>query len=414
VQKVYQPVGFDGSQITNGKLSLTNRFHMLDLSHCGLHYEIRRDGQLAEQGQLPGIVVAPGETQEIDVSSMAPKAQSFADRKYEVMVTFKLRLASDQPWAKAGHVVAWEQFAWPYQAPAEPEWPLGAVDAAESDEGIVVRGDDFSVVVSSRNGLPSSIISEGNELLVQPMRWNFWRALTDNDKGWKVDQKMGAWREAGQQAKVESMQLTRDDENRLMIAAVVAIAKPKARINVRHTVSAGGIVKTEVRFEVLPQRWKPDLPRLGIQLAMPRSYGNVSWYGRGPHENYWDRKTSAPIGRYESTVDQWVTPYVRPQENGNRCDVRSIRFTNKEGHGLQVNASGSSPLSVSAWPYSMDDLSTHRHNFELPKRDFITVNLDHLQMGVGGDNSWGLPVNAPYRIKSDRAYIWSFLLFPLR
>ena len=113
------------------------------------------------------------------------------------------------------------------------------------------------------------------------------------------------------------------------------------------------------------------------------------------------------------TVTDWVTPYVRPQENGNRCDVRWLSLTNDAGAGLRVDGSPGNPLSVSAWPYSMQDLATAAHDYELPERDFITVNLDHLQMGVGGDNSWGLPVNEPYRIKPDKVYQWSFVLTPV-
>jgi beta-galactosidase len=244
------------------------------------------------------------------------------------------------------------------------------------------------------------------------MRWNFWRALTDNDEGWKVEKKLGAWREAGKNAVVESLQLATGQDGRPSIDAVVSIPNPKARIKVHHTIAAGGFLRTETEFEVLAKRWRPDIPRLGIQFAIPRSLSNVAWYGRGPHENYWDRRTSAPIGIYEATVSQWVTPYVRPQENGNRCDVRWLRLTDDSGFGLQASASSQSPLSVSVWPYSMDDLETATHDFDLPQRDSITVNLDHLQMGVGGDNSWGLPVNEPYRIKADRIYRWTFVLSP--
>ncbi len=415
VQKVYQPVGFDGTRITEGRLSLTNRHHMLDLSHYQLlHYEIHGDGQLAEQGELPNVSLAPGETKEVDVSSVTSAAKRLASEdRQEVMITFSFRLASDEPWAATGHVVAWHQVAWPHEAALEPELPSGKVRAAQADDGILVSGDECSILISSSTGLPASIVVQGRELLVEPMRWNFWRAMTDNDEGWKVDQKMGAWRKAGQAASTESIRVIDDEEQRQVIEAVVTIPAPHARINVRHTVAANGTLKTDVRFQALAPGRTPDLPRLGIQLAVPGSCRKVAWYGRGPHENYWDRNTSAAIARYESTVDQWVTPYVRPQENGNRGDVRWLRLTDEKGRGFQVNASADAPLSVSAWPYSMEDLTAIQHDFELPRRDFVTVNLDHLQMGVGGDNSWGLPVNDSYRIKADRVYSWSFVLVPL-
>lgn len=414
VQKVYQPVQFDGAGITDGSLVLTNRYLALDLSECRLHYEICCEGEVVEAGALPSLVVAPGETEEIDVSIVTASARRAARANQEVMITFELKLIEDTAWAKAGHVVAWEQIPWPYEDSTDPPLPAGGVTAERTEDGITARGQRFSIRISSRTGLPDSLVMDGQELLVQPMRWNFWRALTDNDEGWKVDEKFKAWRNAGNTVVLKSIRLKTDDDSRPVIDAVVTIPNPKARITVQHTVAAGGLLRTEMSFEVLAERWKPDLPRLGIQFAIPRSHGNVAWYGRGPHENYWDRRTSAPIGRYESTVSRWVTPYVRPQENGNRCDVRWLRITNERGTGLLVNARCDSPLSVSAWPYSMDDLATAKHNFELPERDFITVNLDHLQMGVGGDNSWGLPVNEPYRIKADRVYRWGFTLSPAR
>ena len=144
--------------------------------------------------------------------------------------------------------------------------------------------------------------------------------------------------------------------------------------------------------------------------SLPKALDHVAWYGRGPHENYWDRRTSASIGLYESTASEWVTHYVRPQENANRCEVRWLSLVDKRGTGLRVEAPHHNPLSMSVWPYSQDDLASANHDFELPVRDFLTVNLDHLQMGVGGDNSWGLPVNKPYRILPDTTRIWTLRL----
>jgi beta-galactosidase len=200
----------------------------------------------------------------------------------------------------------------------------------------------------------------------------------------------------------------------VQVQGVFTIPTRNARIEVRHTLAAGGSLNTDVSFEVAGVNEGPDLPRLGMQFAVPRALDTVRWYGRGPHENYWDRRTSAPVGRYESTVTDWITPYVRPQENANRCDVRWLSLVDGTGTGLRVDAAGTTPLSVSAWPYALDDLEAAKHDFKLPHRNFITVNVDHLQMGVGGDNSWGLPVNEPYRIKPDRRYQWSVRFSPVR
>jgi beta-galactosidase len=144
------------------------------------------------------------------------------------------------------------------------------------------------------------------------------------------------------------------------------------------------------------------LPRVGLQFAIPRAMNCIRWFGRGPHENYLDRKSGAAIGIHRSTVNEWITPYVRPQENANRSDIRWIEFSDDDGIGLQIKAEGA-PIGVSAWPYSAADLSKSTHDYQLPQRDFITLNVDGAQMGVGGDNSWGLPVLRQYRLKAGQS-----------
>lgn len=412
VQKVYQLAAFGGSRIGDGILRVKNLHLVTGLDAYDFRVEIRADGAFVESGGLPPCVVPAGETREISVPTVATQARRFSERGQEVLITFKLQLAKATGWAPAGHVVAWEQMAWPQRVPTLPQLPAGRVVADITRDGVLAHGGGFSVRISSRTGLPDSYVVNGRELMAKPMQWNFWRALTDNDKGWKVDQKLGPWKEAGREVAVESLTVTNDPAGRAVVQSVLTIPRRHARVQVRHTVATGGEVSSDLQFEVLGEQKGPDLPRLGIQFAVPRSLEKVSWYGRGPHENYWDRRTSAPIGRYESTVTEWVTPYVRPQENANRCDVRWLSLTDERGAGLRVDASAAQPLSVSAWPYAMEDLAAATHDFELPKRGFITVNLDHLQMGVGGDNSWGLPVNEPYRIKPDRRYQWSFILSP--
>ena len=383
VQKVYQPVTFDGRRIRDGKLLVTNRQLIGDTSEHTWQYEIRSDGIVVEQGDLPPLAVGPGQTRATDVSTVTRLAQQVAKQKHEVLITFQLKLSRPTAWAPAGHVVSWEQIRWPGTTWPEPDLPAGPLTAQETENGIAVEGERFAIRFSSQSGLLDSYVVDGRELLVKPMRWNFWRALTDNDEGWKVDGKLGVWKAAGDQAIAKSVTLSTETDSRPVVDAVVTIPQRNARIVVRHTVSTDGKIKTETTFAVRGQRPGPDLPRLGMQLAIPRTLANVAWYGRGPHENYWDRKTSAPLGRYATTVTDWVTPYVRPQENGNRCDVRWLELTNEHGRGLRITALPDQPLSVSAWPYTQADLAVAAHDFELATRDLITVNLDHRQMGVG-------------------------------
>ena len=262
--------------------------------------------------------------------------------------------------------------------------------------------------VDGGSGWLKSFAAGGKELLKAPLRPNFWRVPTDNDNGWKVPKLMGAWKDAAARAVLQSLGLETNRDNTTLTARLtLPIGNTTAQIN--YGLRADG--RLHVEFALEPDPNAPELPRMGMTLAIPAGLTNVAWYGRGPQENYWDRKTGAAVGIYHSTVDEWITHYVRPQENANRTDVRWIDFTTGIGEGLRLEADGP-PLGVSAWPYSANDLAAATHDHLLPSRDFITVNLDGWQMGIGGDNSWGLPVHEKYRFTRSVKCEFGFDLYP--
>jgi beta-galactosidase len=408
VRKVYQPVTFDGSRLGEGLVRVTNHHLSTSLDAYQARVRVLANGVSEGAGELPPCKLAPGDSGEIEVKDFAAMARNHAAAGYEAHLIIELALRDATPWAPAGHVIACEQFAWPADTLPVPQQPAGKVTTGEDATAIMLSADAFSLRISKTTALPESWTVKGKPLLHGPLRWNFWRVLTDNDLGWKVDRTMGAWKDAGSRAKAEPLVVDYDPDGRAVVRGVVRIVKPDARIEVVHVVAADGSIESRFRFTAAAS--SPELPRLGIQFEIPQSFRSIDWFGRGPHENYRDRNTSAFVGRHRSTVDDWTTPYVRPQENANRCDVRWIAFTDDRGTGLRASAPAGRPLSVGAWPYSMADLAKSTHNFHLPRRDFITVNLDHLQMGVGGDNSWGLPVNKPYRIPAAKPREWSLRL----
>jgi beta-galactosidase len=145
----------------------------------------------------------------------------------------------------------------------------------------------------------------------------------------------------------------------------------------------------------------PDLPRYGLYLRMPDDFSQVEWFGRGPHESYADRKQSAPIAHYTGRADEQYYNYIRPQETGNKTDVRWIALSNAEGIGLL--AVGDQPINASVYPFDQDDFDDgvppkHRHSFDLVKKPYLTLNLDHKMMGVGGDTSWGAVIHPQFRV----------------
>ncbi len=418
MRKVYQPVSFTSLNAEQRVLTLINRCIETDIETFAFHYRIHKAGELLAKGELPRIALPAGDTGLIDVTQATVLAAEATLDGSEVFVTFELVQVEPSTAIPAGHVVAWEQFAWPQETELRvpPRDDQGSrITVERCDEAIVVRGDRFNVRVSPTTGLLDSYAVDGRQFFVAPMQWNFWRALTDNDKGWSVEKKLHAWKSAGSQLRVESLAHKIDKEGYVIVDASLQIDAINCGLSVRQTIQQDGNVLSTYTFKPKTLVGKaggllPNLPRLGVQFAIPNEFAKVAWYGRGPHENYQDRYTSASFARYTSTVKDWVTNYVRPQENGNRCGVRWLSLTNDNGQGLKFSGTRSKPLSVSAWPYSQVDLDSTEHDYDLPNRDYLTVNVDYLQMGVGGDNSWGLPVNTPYQIPAEREYNWTVLL----
>jgi beta-galactosidase len=405
VAKVHQPVAFRSASPASGTIELSSRQLVRNLADYRLEYELAHDGRVIRRAVQPGPDVPAGATRTVRLWARPFDVPATG----ETFLTVRLRLARAERWAAAGHVVAWEQFALT-PAPARELSPLTSpvspLALREDDATITVEGPGAVARFDRSTGLLASLRVGGRDEIVGGLRFNFWRALTDNDRGWKVGQKMAAWRTAGRDAVAERCTATRVEDG-VAVESVIPVPATGARAHVRQVVRAGGVVDVHVRVEMPAS---PEAPRLGLQCALPATLKEVEWFGRGPHENYRDRRESAAVGLYHSTVNAWLTPYVRPQENANRTDVRRVRFTAGDGHGLLISAPAAAPLSVSAWPYRLEDLEASSHDEELPRRDRITVNLDHLQMGVGGDNSWGLEVHPPYRITPGRTYVWSFRL----
>jgi len=224
------------------------------------------------------------------------------------------------------------------------------------------------------------------------------------------------WRDAGLYPVLEELEARRLDRARIRITARIGFPVVGAGETILYDVYGSGDVVVGVRFAPGERTADlPDVPRLGLRTALPAELGQIEWYGRGPQENYVDRRTGAALGRYAATPEELYHPYIRPQENGHRTDTRWVTFRDADGTGLLV--AGMRTLDWSALPYLMEDLDEGvskigRHTFDLPDRDLIAVHLDHRQMGVGGDNSWGAQPLEPYRIPV-RSASWSFRMTPL-
>jgi beta-galactosidase len=411
VKHAYQPVHVSALDPAKGRILIRNRHDFVNLSHLRATYEITADGAVVAHGEFPLPHVAPGQAGE----AMIPLPSLTAHAGRECFLNVHFALARDTPWASQGHTVALAQFPLPTPpAPREKDpRPSGsALRLDTSDDAYVVSGPEFSVRIDRHQGCLSSFTHQRRELLARPLVPNFWRAQTDNDSA-STDlmlQELGVWRTASPERVVTSTSATQPTTDRVQITVRGTMAEGHVDWTQTYAVQGNGAV--EVSMRIISETDMPEIPRVGMQLGLPESLDTMTWFGRGPHENYIDRRASALVGRYSGKVPKLVTAYVRPQENGNRTDVRWVAFTDAEGRGLRAKAGGSL-LSISAWPYTQEDLENARHTHELPRRHFLTVNLDHRQRGVGGINSWGAKP-LPQHTLPCGLYEYTFTLEPIR
>ena len=416
VKKVYQPVEIRSQDPAAGRIRLVNRFDFLDLSDLALHWELTEGAVPIASGRLDELDVPAHDSLDLVLDLPASARRPGIERLLRV----ELRRATADPLTgeAAGTVRAWEQFELPGTLPGVPVEPdaLPAVELAETDSAIVLTGPEFELGIDRATGLISWYRFRGRDLLQRGLSPTFWRAPTDNDFGNGMPRRQAMWREAGRYPVLERLETRRLDRSRVRVTARIGFPVAGAEEVVSHDVYGSGDVVIGVRFTPGDRNADlPDIPRLGLRLALPPGLERIEWYGRGPQENYVDRKSGAAIGRYAATPAELYHPYVRPQENGHRTDTRWVSFRDAAGIGLL--AAGMRTFGWSALPYLMEDLDEGttkigRHTFDLPDRDLIAVHLDYRQLGVGGDNSWGAQPLEPYRIPVETAS-WSIRLAPL-
>lgn len=404
VKKVYQYVDIEAVDLAEGQFRIRNSYDFQSLDGLSGVWTMKLDGVPVEQGALPALSIGPREETLITVPFSRPEPVPGAE--YWIDISFHLKRSTS--WAEAGHEVAWEQFRAPFHAAPAPVTVGGSLEVSESAYLVTLRGPDFVIEFDKKAGSLSSFRYHGTELIRTGPRPNFWRPPNDNDVGNRMASRLGVWREAGRRWQVSEPTVEEGDSGVVSIRSSGRLQGVNATFEASYLVYPDGRVQVEGR--VVPGGQLADLPRFGMQMTLPGEFQHFSWFGRGPHETYWDRKYSGRIGVYSGTVDDQFVEYSRPQENGNKTDVRWLVLSNGEGIGLAVL--GRPLLSVSARNYRDEDLEDVRHHYLLQKRPFVTLNLDLQQMGVGGDNSWGAQTHPEFRLPA-REYGYSYVLVPV-
>ncbi|HHJ10035.1 MAG TPA: DUF4981 domain-containing protein [Bacteroidetes bacterium] len=412
VKKVYQNVLITSSAPEKGKISLTNENFFRNASYLKMNWEITEDGKVIAQGNRADLNIAPGATR--DYTLTLPSVMPKPGREYFLNVF--LLTKNKEPLIPAGFVLAKEQFGLNLKAPA-PQAVLSdmtPVKTEETDQSYVISGNGFKAVINKQTGILDQLAYDGQNMLKRGPVPAFWRAPTDNDFGANLNIKLGVWRHAGNHRKLKSLTVNKDNNRKVTVHAVFDLPDVYSTYEMNYAVYGDGTIRVTNHF--MPgDSILPELPRYGMDLQMPEDYAQVTWYGRGPQENYCDRKSGAFVGRYQSSVDNLFFSYISPQETGTRTDTRWVAIRNHDGNGLLFV--GLPLVSWSALYYTEEDLTQpfrgSMHPYQLNKEDFVNIHMDMKHMGVGGDNSWGARPHPQYMIPA-KEYSHSYLIKPLK
>jgi beta-galactosidase/evolved beta-galactosidase subunit alpha len=384
-KKVIEPVKVEAVDLASGRFKVFNLHDFLDLGHLRIAWSLEENGKILRSGAMPCPAIPSRKDAEITLPVEIPASPAPGA---EIHLNLAFLLARDTPWAPVGHEVAWAQFAFPVKAsraPSATSLLRASFHFKNDDTTLRVHGAKFTWVFDRVRAVIRSWEYDGAALLHSGPRLNFWRATTDNDRG--AAGPAHAWREAGLfrlQHRTDAVEILSSDKDAVRIRATVRIAPPVLDLgflcDTTYEFRSDGNLLLEVHG--IPQgEWPESLPRIGLQMTVPLAFDRFTWFGPGPHESYRDSREAARVGLWTAGLDDLFTPYVFPQENGNRTDARWVTMADARGRGLKVT--GLPLFDFSAHRFTTMDLENARHTHELVPREDITLNLDLAQHGLG-------------------------------
>jgi beta-galactosidase len=409
VKKAYQNVKFKLADPKKLSVEIINNYDFYDLSNTMISWELSGNGKVVTGGTLPAFSLLPGEKKELTLTIPELKPQS----ETEYFVNVYLKTTAPMGLLREGHVLASEQLALPTLGSKVGMFTTGrhsSLKITENETRVIIEERPFSLVFDRVEGTLISWKLGDGEIIVRGPMPNFRRAPTDNDIGNGMPKRCKVWFDASEKPRVVSTQVNKISAEEVAITVQFAFPDSIATETVVYRIQTGGIITITTTLKPLKEKL-PELPRFGLNMQINPEFQKVTWYGRGPWENYCDRNTASFAGIYESTVDQQFTPYIRPQENGYKTDVRWM-FLERDQH-QSIRFYGNPLLSFSALPYTYDDMKGFKqggkHLHDLVKKPFVDLNIDYGQMGVGGDDSWGARTHEKYTLPA-KEYSYSFTM----
>lgn len=415
----YQNIWTTAADLKAGELNVYNENFFRDLSAYALEWEVMKNGTVVRTGRVENLNVAPQQTAKIKLD--LGKTCACAEWLLNVRYVQKQR----EGLIPAGHIVAKDQLVLnAYKAPAMTlqnvtdmniQTALPRIDDANS-QCVMIEGENFNIQFAKADGFMDKYMVDGLDMIKEGAKLtpNFWRAPTDNDFGAGLQQKYAVWKNP--EFKLTSLKSEMKD-GLAVVSAEYEMPSVSAgtKLQLTYEINNRGAVKVNQKLVAEKGAKVSNIFRFGMQMVMPKSFENISYYGRGPVENYIDRKWATELGVYNQTVTNQFYAYIRPQENGNKTDIRWWKQFNEAGRGLQFVAEA--PFSASALHYTIESLDSgwekkQEHSNEVEPADLTNFLIDKVQMGLGCVDSWGAIPREEYMLPYGD-YEFTFIMQPI-
>jgi beta-galactosidase len=424
VKKVHQFITFESKNILSGTVKISNEYDFTNLKDFIFKWEVLANGNKIESGVLDELNVTPGSFQKVNIPFQ------INNKNKEYVVTISAFTKTDKNLVPANHEVAWEQFTFGQQQAVPSLKSSNEVGIVNSDKTIELSSTQCNIIFDKSSGIMTLLTyNDGLNIILDAKGFtpNFWRAPIDNDFGNDFHKRCKAWRFATKNRQLVSIDSKKNGTN-AEVKVVYNLKKENGDLmgvfESKYTVSGDGQIRVDNALTTTGSDLS-EIPRVGVNIQLNASFDEVSWYGRGPFESYWDRKTGAKLGTYSGPVSDQYWAYIRPQENGNKSDVRWLSLVNTDGQGIRIEGLPTVDFSVhhnimedfeslerSDGRHRDGDVVKNRHTIDVKPRDLVSLNIDYKQMGVGGDTSWGAYTHDEYRLL-ESFYAYGFIITPI-
>ena len=398
VKKVYQSIKFNIESIENKEILISNKYDFKNLKEFYFEWELLKNGNQISKGTINEFELAPNKSKIIKIDF----PEIYDVDEYHLNIYAKKKSYGNL--IPKDHTVAYNQFflgGKRINNKTSLDNSNNAIKVSQNKKTLDLFGEGFKISFNKENGRLTEINYGNENIILQGIKPNFWRAPIDNDYGFLMPFKLKVWKQASKKQNFESIKIKNLKRQGVEVKTNYYLPDVKAFVDITYSIKINGRINIKTSLSEISEKL-PVLPLFGTNFIINKSYDNVVWYGRGPHENYQDRKTSSLVGIYNYKVSQMYFPYIRPQENGNRTDTRWLSLTNSEGNGIIIESSNFFEFS-SHHQYNDDfdggNRKSQTHTYDIIKRPIVNLNINYKQMGVGGDDSWGKQPHDEYKIK---------------